>query len=305
MFAAHFPLTGPVQTVARGELYALVMLIREAQNDSKIEFVTDNKGVYDKYNSGAKVASLSSNCDLYYELFNLLRGKNIQLKVRWMPSHLDEDGTKFWPSNVTKLDVVGNSFADKYAALAAEAVQVPIQVSTDCKFNYNLVKKIQWRIMTIITYLPDRRICKTIRTPKEVAQDLDSRLAKTNHVLSRDGDRFTCTDCLESFKSNDKSFHHWMAGQCIKVPDSNRPVPICGSLHIGNLYIHHSYSVSIHKGLVYCSKCGGRGPHVLKKLARECEPPTDTGRATLQAISLDRLPAGLDCWPSHMTYSQL
>ena len=305
MFAAHFPLTGPVQTVARGELYALVMLIREAQNDSKIEFVTDNKGVYDKYNSGAKVASLSSNCDLYYELFNLLRGKNIQLKVRWMPSHLDEDGTKFWPSNVTKLDVVGNSFADKYAALAAEAVQVPIQVSTDCKFNYNLVKKIQWRIMTIITYLPDRRICKTIRTPKEVAQDLDSRLAKTNHVLSRDGDRFTCTDCLESFKSNDKSFHHWMAGQCIKVPDSNRPVPICGSLHIGNQYIHHSHSVSIHKGLVYCSKCGGRGPHVLKKLARECEPPTDTGRATLQAISLDRLPAGLDCWPSHMTYSQL
>ena len=105
-----------------------------------------------------------------------------------MPSYLDEDGTKVWPSNVTKLDVAGNSFADKYAALAAEAVQVPFHVATDCKFNYNLVKKIQWRIMTIVTYLPERRICKTIRAPKEVAQDLDSRLAKTNHVLSRDRD---------------------------------------------------------------------------------------------------------------------
>jgi hypothetical protein len=143
MFAAHFPLTGPVQTVARGELYALVMLIREALNDSKIEFVTDNKGVYDKYNSGAKVASLSSNSDLYHELFDLLRKKNVQLKVKWMPSHLDEDGTQIRPSNVTKLDVAGNNFADKYAALAAAAVQVPVQVAADCKYNYKLVKKIQ------------------------------------------------------------------------------------------------------------------------------------------------------------------
>ena len=54
----------------------------------------DIKGVYDKYNAGAKVASLSSNCDLYYELFSLLRRKNIQLKVKWMPSHLLEKPEK-------------------------------------------------------------------------------------------------------------------------------------------------------------------------------------------------------------------
>ena len=79
VYAAHYPLPGEVQTVARGELLALVVLHEE------IDFVTDNKGVFDKYNSGPKKAKLSSNCDLYHELFQLIFRKGLLVTVRWMP----------------------------------------------------------------------------------------------------------------------------------------------------------------------------------------------------------------------------
>ncbi len=44
--AAHFPLPGDAQTVARGELYSLVILIRQVSKGSFILFWTDNKGVF-------------------------------------------------------------------------------------------------------------------------------------------------------------------------------------------------------------------------------------------------------------------
>ena len=180
-FAAHFPLPGAVQTVSRGELYALVMLIRQAQEQSDIELITDNKGVNDKYNAGPKVASLSSNCDLYHELFRLLHDKQIRLKVRWMPSHLKEQDKR--PVDVTLLDIKGNDLADQYAKEAAAKVQVPLQVSSNCVYYYNLVKDIQWRVITIIKNLPIRRKCVTIRTTKELTQDLDSIISQSRHHI--------------------------------------------------------------------------------------------------------------------------
>ena len=82
IFAAHFPLPGDVQTVSRGEFLALMALIPRGEQFADIEFVTDNKGVNDKYNAGPKVASQSMNCDLYHELFQLLYKKAIKPHVR-------------------------------------------------------------------------------------------------------------------------------------------------------------------------------------------------------------------------------
>ena len=129
-------------------LYARVMLIRYAHDDAEIEFVTDNKGVSDKFNAGPQAASVSANCYLFYELFKLLRTKHIGLRVRWMPSHITS--TDVLPLGVTPLDVKGNAFADEYAKISAGQVQVSLQVSTDCVYYYALVKKIQKRIIYII-----------------------------------------------------------------------------------------------------------------------------------------------------------
>ena len=103
VYAAHYPLPGEVQTVARGELLALVVLLRFATPLAEIDFVTDNKGVFDKYNSGPKKAKLSSNCDLYHELFQLIFKKCLFVTVRWMPSHLSPEDPR--PLGVSEVDV--------------------------------------------------------------------------------------------------------------------------------------------------------------------------------------------------------
>ena len=109
-----------MQTVSRGELSALVELIKHALDDVEIDFVTDNKGVHDKFNGGPKAAQLSSNSDLFHKLFQLISNKCIRLSVRWMPFHLKPEDER--PEGVSQLDVVGNSKADKFAGEAAKLV---------------------------------------------------------------------------------------------------------------------------------------------------------------------------------------
>ena len=213
-----------------------------------------------------------------------------------MPAHLKETDAR--PEGVSELDVKGNAFADCFAGEAAREVQVSLNVSVECAYYYSLVKKIQWRILTIIMNLPERTKHRTVRTPKEIAQSLDDKCAESSHVLERQGDRFTCTKCRDSFRSKDPAFQHWLAGICIEVVSDSRPNPIENRLHLGNQYVHFTHSLSVHRGLVYCCKCGGRcGSNQIRLLARACEPPLDYGCNTLKAISADKLPQGLEVWP--------
>lgn len=253
-FAAHFPLPGEIQTVARGELYALVELIKHAKPMSDIEFVTDNKGVNDKFNAGPKAASFSSNCDMFHELFQTVYEKAIRLQVRWMPSHLKPEDPR--PDGVSLRDLKGNDAADHYAGEAASKVQVSLQVATDCKHYYKLTKQIQLRIATIIINLPNRVKYKTVRTPKEVAKTLEDRISQSRHTVVLEGSRYSCKVCLNSFLRNDPSFQHWLTSACVALPGCSKPSPIVNNMiHVGNQSIHHSHKLAIHRGLVYCKRC--------------------------------------------------
>ena len=166
--------------------------------------------------------------------------------------------------------------------------------------NTAAIKNIQWRIITIIKNLPERQKYKTVRTPKELASSLDMKILESKHDIQRVADRLRCRQCMENFKVSDSSLIHWLSSSCIHMPSSNRPVPIMNNmLHIGNQIIHFSHSLSVHRGLVYCNKCGSRkAADVLKKLAHPCEPPSTYGKATLKAILSDKLPPNLLAWPA-------
>ena len=49
-FGLHFNLPGSVQTVGRGELFALVVLAQFLEPNSSVVFYTDNLNVYRTYN---------------------------------------------------------------------------------------------------------------------------------------------------------------------------------------------------------------------------------------------------------------
>ncbi len=71
LYGASFNLPGKIQTVGRGEAYALVYLIDRAKADSHIDFVTDNKGVYIIVSKGPVAGSKSLNSDLYAHIFSV------------------------------------------------------------------------------------------------------------------------------------------------------------------------------------------------------------------------------------------
>ena len=61
----------------------------------------------------------SANCDLYDKIFLNIRVKQIELSVRWMPSHLGKEASSERPPDVSHFDVLANDKADFYAGLAA------------------------------------------------------------------------------------------------------------------------------------------------------------------------------------------
>jgi len=146
-YGASFNLPGQVQTVARGELYALVFLVGKLAPSTVVDFVTDNEGVYKMFNQGRTASKNSVNCDLYTALFHDIECKAVRLTVRWMPSHLKPTDVR--PPGVSLLDVQGNEHADRLAGEAALTACVPLHVSAPYLSNVRLTRKIQHRLATI------------------------------------------------------------------------------------------------------------------------------------------------------------
>ena len=118
----------------RGELYVLQYLVEQATHHSHIEYVTDSKVNADLFNKGFDRATTSSNCDLFKFIFQDIQFKNLQVEVRWMPSHMQEDyldkGLPI-PGNYTLEDIKANDHADALAQEAAKRQQVMLQIASD------------------------------------------------------------------------------------------------------------------------------------------------------------------------------
>ena len=174
-WALDFNLPGPVQTVARGELYVLVFLAQRLDPLASVTYVTDNQNVYKTYYKGKTAALKSTNCDLFRLLFEQIEKHSLTIHVRWMPSHLKPEDPR--PVGVSERDVAGNSLADHYAGVAATRLKVPLNVSTPCVYYYSLVRKIQRRLIDIIINLPHRHKTRvpTMATPMRITlEDLFS-----------------------------------------------------------------------------------------------------------------------------------
>ena len=151
----HCNLPGTVQTVGRGELFALLVLARSLNPSSNVEFVTDNQNVQINFDKGEIACALTNNADLYKELFMHIKNQQLSIKVRWMPSHL-KDGVKVRPCDTSDIDIEGNDKADGLAETAAKFLKVPDHAAKKYIRHANLVKTIQKRLATILMYLPKR-----------------------------------------------------------------------------------------------------------------------------------------------------
>ena len=122
---------------------------------SIVEYVTDHQPLFKSFYSDKDVVKKNMNHDILKTIFSTIAEKEITVKVRWMPSHLKTDTVDLL-SGVSVIDILGNDLADKWAKVAADRCCVDLNSSSRILFYGSLVRRIQARLATIITYLLNR-----------------------------------------------------------------------------------------------------------------------------------------------------
>jgi hypothetical protein len=215
LFGIKSNVPGTVQTVSRGELYALALLVDHAIPGATYDFVTDNDGVFKVFNKGPLNCQSSSNVDLFKKIFKIISDKGLVVSVRWMPSHTDS--VSQLPAGVTELDRLGNEHADTLAKAAAKSVRLPDAATVSHIHYYKLTRRIQLRIACIIMNLPVRqhqRECReVIPRPR-----LESLINESSHDIHRTNNRLLCKNCNCSFWIHDAALKSWLLCPC---PHSN------------------------------------------------------------------------------------
>ena len=287
-FSANLP--GSIQTVGRGELYALLELTNQLLPHSIVEFVTDNLNVEQTYNKGHNAAINSNNCDLYKIIFDNIRDKHLILTVRWMPSHI-KDGKKVRPSSVSDLDILANDKADELAGEAAELYQLPNAIANNIINNYLLVQRIQKRLASILLWLPTRESKSNPNPNNDIIKETKSfLLSQTKHIVQIKNNRYHCKVCLNSFSAADPNAKRWLKSSCTApfVGTSSaeeKPTKLNDIIHIGNKSSHVSHDLYKYKQTIYCNNCGAHGSAKFVLLSKPCQAAKSAGLRTLSSIN--------------------
>ena len=93
VFKVKTNLPGDVQTVPRGELFALWYVVLNACPSASITYITDSFINYDLFYDKERCVD-SLNADLFRLLFSTAASKKLDLTVKWMPSHMLTDPKK-------------------------------------------------------------------------------------------------------------------------------------------------------------------------------------------------------------------
>lgn len=156
-FGFQAPSCGLIQTVARGEAYALLLVVTSVVPDAHVTFFTDCYSVYTTYQKVVGLAHKSLNFDVWYTIVAAIKAKGIKVLLLWMPSHLDaSDNKKPKPEWVQEHHIAGNKEADDLADKAAEYFTLPSEIWYPIISNMKKITLIQRRLVYIICNLPHR-----------------------------------------------------------------------------------------------------------------------------------------------------
>ena len=117
--SAAWSFPGPVQTVYRAELFAILVALEVFRGE--VEIVSDWKGFVDeaeRIRAGGRVSPTSRHADLWFRYKNALSAEGLgRVLVHWVPSHEKEDSDRTFPE-----DRNGNDQADRLANALAKRI---------------------------------------------------------------------------------------------------------------------------------------------------------------------------------------
>ena len=307
IWGAYSPLPGHLQTVTRAELFAIVIVVKNASGS--VTVVTDSKVNADAFAAGADFCDQTANSDLWRQLWALLREKGMQLRVTWSKGHADNVDT-FIGYNVSVRNLFGNLCADRLAGLGADAGQVYAQDAANLRWHYALVKKVQARAVVILSATMQKAssLIKQPRPSKLPRLTSAAHAMASSHRVTAMSRSLHCYRCLRQSLPTAEGRKQFLATMC--NPDVNlqntitlgnsKPIKLPSDriVTIGNAKLHPEHSLCVFKGLYFCDRCGYNGSAKAQNLRGPC---TARGEAAVRRVKLLRrgkLPSGLASWPN-------
>ena len=310
------PLPGTSHTVVRGELYAILVVVRLVVSSCTLTIASDSKVNIDLFYKGLAACLITNNADLWQELFSLIQAKELELRLRWVKGHCvsHEMIVKY---KMTLYDIVGNLTADALAGRAAQLYEPVPQDCIDIQWYYAIVRKIQSRAIAVLSsVIPQRSTSseRVERVPRPISTPLGVAVLGSRHRFTLFSGSARCYVCFEQAPKMRSHLLDWLAGPC-KVDVSlahaffsgrerparlpkHRPIPV------GRRTAHASHELFVLRGLVFCNRCGYYAARRMINLVDPCEPDSS---ATLRVLNLRRgkLPSGVPDWPNSHYRQQL
>ena len=321
IWGAYLALPGPLQTVPRSELYA-VMVIVERASVGLFEVRSDAKIIVDLYARGRAACLSAEHSDLWRRIWSILDRGVVILRLVWVKGHSDEFAIAE-QYMVEPVNVFGNTYADALADRAAEEHQVSLQDAITTRWHFSAVRNIQARAIVILMSTLQRRSSATM-VPKVVAlraPTIAGLAVTSQHEFNVLGRVLHCCKCHGVSPSSASGRKQWLATSCRPdvARDSELSVGVTRptrlqagrSVRVGHVTLHASHTLCVFRGLFFCSSCGFNASVKAQKLVAQCSGPGSDGAGKRRAARLlaGKLPSGLSNWPanfvSKVTWVQL
>ena len=326
------PLPGPKQSVSRGELFAVVEALKLADPAKPLQIVSDCMYVV-LGSTKTKVAPNQRHADLWNEFVKLKAGYTNGLTVRHVQSHIPAQ--LLWAGTVDKMDFVGNTLADAFAARAAAECQLFEGQIGHIKKTDKLCKQVLLRIMAITRvvanhvhasdhlpqnecesepdlWLEDSPLVPPVPVPRKRKYTMEDRireLSKAGHSLCWRKPRLHCTRCLQAFTKS--KLREWAdSGPCpglqrrscvttntqAETGNDLASAPVV-KVKIASSTWHSSHRAYQKRGYIWCWKCGAWGSTKPGKLRKPCAMvPSKAGKEVLTRVRRGLTPKSHAKW---------
>ena len=244
--------------------------------------VTDSEVNYNIFYEGRNKALLSINGDLWVQNYYYVDNKDIDLNLKWVPSHTESSikagqrEAKGKPPMVICRRVFSlNKLADTLAELAAGKCQLELNTTTRYLYHVHLVKAIQKHFVAVIFGCGKEKFVVEPKVRFNRPTLVDCAAASSHHVVITHK-AICCVACMTKYTKASPGVRYWLGSSCTPCIGDDTFVPVpCPEgqpIKVGKLTVHWSHKPFRFRGVHFCNNCGFYGSTNVRKLASPCEP---------------------------------
>ena len=310
LVGAWGPLPGDRQTVARGEIWCLLVCLQRVSGHCV--YTTDNDAVSLGWHQGKWRDPSGPDADLWWRIGRVLqeRGSSLSCSVLFVHSHLE--GEDIVRGVAPRHLVHGNTIVDSFAAVGADVARL---AETERARVHNIERQafaVRMRILqsTLEAIQAEERVLMEeggSRRQKQSNSDVVRPPAAsvcgffgTNHCLKENTK--SCSRC-QGFSSKVRRTD-WLSTNCfspINVDGTQYRPPPGHRVHLGGGFAHESHALNYHASLDlwFCTRCGCYASQQLCSLGTECAGVVTGNRKDY----VGRISRGL--WPKVLSRAEL